>query len=615
MKLFPYKQVRPVQDQFMDNVAQALSKKTNLIVHAPTGLGKIVGVMAPALEYALEHDLTILFLTSRHTQHHLGIETLKDIKKAHDVKFTATDIIGKKWMCNQPGTATLYSGEFAEFCRKHIKDKTCDFYVRTRENVKLTVRAKNQLKEMSAKIWHTEEMIEECKELCPYEMSLAMAEHSNVIVADYYYVFHPNVSEMFFKRINKTLDKCIIVVDEAHNLPIRIRDLASAKLTGNILKLAIREAKKSGYDETVGNLVMVQDIMNDLGKDLQMHAESGIVRDAFMKPITANVKYDQLIADLEFIADEIRMKQRQSFVGSVAAFLEHWQGPDKGYCRILKLQDVRGKPNLVLSNNCLDPAVVSEPVITAAYSTIMMSGTLTPTTMYKDLIGFEEADEATYESPFPFKNRLNLVVPRTTTKFTARSDEQFKRIAQACAMITDEVPGNSILFFPSYFIRDVVYKSFASMGEKTCFLEKPEMGKEDRQALLDKFKEYKEPGAVLLAVASGSFSEGIDLPGDLLKCVVVIGLPSNQPDLETKELINYYDNKFGKGWDYGYIFPAFNKALQSAGRCIRSETDRGVTVFLDERYLWPRYKRLFPDDMEIDVSTDFVTDIAEFYSK
>jgi len=613
--LFPYEKIRKVQDDFIKNVEQALIDKKNLIVHAPTGLGKTAGVMAPALEFAIENDLTILFLTSRHTQHHLAIETLKDIKKKHDVEIVAADIIGKKWMCLQPGTDRLFSGEFNEYCKKMREDKTCEFYVNTRDNMKLTQKAKLRLADLSEQISHTEEMVDECSshKLCAYELSLAMAQKSRIIIADYYYVFHPKISEMFLKRTNLDLTKCIVVVDEAHNLPMRIRDLASNRITSNILSMAIKEAKKHKYESTIEYLVIIQDILNKLATELTMGVEKSVSQDVFVSAITKHIDYDQLIADLDFIADAIRNSQRQSYIGAVAAFLEHWKGPTDSFVRIIKLIDNRGKPNLVLSNNCLDPSVVSGDVINNAYSTILMSGTLTPTAMYRDLLGFTDSIEATYPSPFPEHNRLNMVLPRTTTKFTARSEAQYQTIAQICAQITDEVPGNSLLIFPSYAIRDNVYKFFASLGKKTCMLEKPSLTKDEKEQLLTNFKEYQKSGAVMLAVASGSFSEGIDLPGDLLKCVVVVGLPLQQPDLETKELIRYFDDKFSKGWDYGYIFPAFNKALQSAGRCIRSETDKGVVVFLDERYLWPRYRRLFPEDMEMMVSRD-AEPVTEFFN-
>ena len=143
-------------------------------------------------------------------------------------------------------------------------------------------------------------------------------------------------------------------------------------------------------------------------------------------------------------------------------------------------------------------------------------------------------------------------------------------------------------------------------------IEKQNLSKEEKEKILDEFKKNKDKGSVLLAVSTGNFGEGIDLPGDFLKGVVIVGLPLSKPDLETQELIKYYDNKFGKGWDYGYLVPAMNKCLQSAGRCIRSETDRGVIVFLDERFAWPNYNRFFPKG-EVEVSTDYLEKIDGFF--
>jgi len=136
------------------------------------------------------------------------------------------------------------------------------------------------------------------------------------------------------------------------------------------------------------------------------------------------------------------------------------------------------------------------------------------------------------------------------------------------------------------------------------------MTKEQRYEMIENFKKYKN--AVILAVASGSFSQGVDMPG-ILKSVIVVGLPLERPNLETRELINYYDKKFNKGWDYGYVLPAITKVIQAAGRCIRSEKDRGIIIFLDERYAWPSYRRCFPNDIKMKISSDYGEDIKEFF--
>ncbi|MFC1727956.1 ATP-dependent DNA helicase [Nanoarchaeota archaeon] len=604
MELFPYSNVRESQKDLIKYVQTALLNKKNLIVHAPTGLGKTAATLAPALEHAIENKLTIFFLTSRHTQHKIAIETIQEIKDKFNLNFVAVDIIGKKWMCPQPGTDTLYSNEFTEFCKKQIEDKTCEFYNKTKNNGKLTTNAKKVIEELKTiSPSHTEKIYEICSEekLCPYEISAALAAEASIIVADYYYIFHPSISSTFFNKIQKEPGECIVIVDEAHNLPQRIRDLQTERLSLFMLKRAIQEAKKNEYEEIIEPLAKIQEILEDLSKDLDVGQEKLISKKEFIDRIEQVREYEQLIADLEFVGDEVREEHKQSFIGSVGSFLSVWRGEDEGFARILEIKRGR-EQTAILSYRCLDPALTSKGVIANTYSTIAMSGTLTPTSMYKDLLGFEDVIEMEFPSPFPEENKLSFIVPEITTKYNLRNEKQFKRIAEICADITNEIPGNSAIFFPSYFLRDKVFNYYAMLGEKTVFKEDPLLTKAERFELLEKFKEYEKSGAVLLGTVAGSFGEGIDLPGDLLKGVVIVGLPLQQPNLETQELIKYYDKKFGKGWDYGYVFPAFNKALQSAGRCIRSETDRGVVAFLDNRYTWPNYKKCFPKDSQIRVS-------------
>jgi DNA excision repair protein ERCC-2 len=235
--------------------------------------------------------------------------------------------------------------------------------------------------------------------------------------------------------------------------------------------------------------------------------------------------------------------------------------------------------------------------------------------MYKDILGFNDVKERVFNSPFPKKNRLGLIVPVTTTKFTRRKEEEFKKIATVCSDIVNLVPGNSLVFFPSYALRDSVYFHFSELCKKEIFIEKPRLSKEEKHSLLEEFKSYKDSGACLMGVTSGSFGEGIDLPGDFLKGVIVVGLPLGRPDLEVKELIDYYDTKFGKGWEYGYIYPAMIKTMQNAGRCIRSEKDKGVVVFLDERYAYPQYYNCFPPDYGVRISKMYKERIKDFFEK
>lgn len=612
---FPYEKIREIQDQIISDVANAITNKSNLIMHAPTGLGKTVATLSPALSYAIDKDLTIFFLTSRHTQHHIAIKTLEEIKNKHNLKFIAIDIIGKQWMCPVPEIENLYSNEFNEYCRLQREENRCEFYGNTKKKSgNLTVKAKKIAAELKQEIKHTEELVEICKKekLCPYEIATFIGKEAKVIVADYYYIFHETIRQSFFNRTEKSLGNAIIIIDEGHNLPKRCRDILTVRLSSFMLERAIKEAKKHGYDETRDYLEKINEILIDYSKDMEKE-EIIIEKNDFIKKINGIEDYNRIIADLEFIGDEVRERQKQSYIGSVAIFLEAWQGEDKGYARILEIK--KGKyPIIILTYRCLDPSILTKSVIENAYSTIIMSGTLTPTFMYRDILGFKNAEEKQYQSPFPKANRLNLIIPETTTKFTKRNEEQYRNIAKILKRLTNNINGNCAVYFPSYELRDNVNYFFNKINKKITLEEKPKLTKKEKQELLEEFKKNKDNGALLLGIATGSFGEGIDLIGDFLKAVIIVGLPLEKPNLETRELINYYDKKFGKGWDYGYIMPAITKTLQNAGRCIRSETDKGVIVFLDERYAWPNYKRCFPIEMEFNTTKQYSELIKEFFT-
>ncbi|RMF06745.1 ATP-dependent DNA helicase, partial [Candidatus Woesearchaeota archaeon] len=613
--LFPFQRIRKSQKEMLNAVERALRKRRHLIVHAPTGLGKTIASLGPALKYAEENDKTVFFVTSRHTQHIIAVETLRRISEKFGRQIVAADIIGKKWMCLQKNVQVLFSGEFAEYCRKLIEEKKCEYYEKLRKGSTLSADAQQLLKRLLRRgVNSTKEIIKEAsaRKICPYYLSLEIAKQARVVITDYYYIFNPAIRESFFNRAGMEIENSIIIVDEGHNLGDRIRDLASSRISSNILKRAIIEAKKNSYEHLIPLLSALQNFLITKAKSLSENEEGYVERDELISALEeefaaekeSGAKEDgpqkafrEIISTLENAADIIRETQRQSYIGSIASFLEQWQDEDEGFARIISLKEGKSDTTVVLERICLDPSVVVSSVLELAHSVIMMSGTLEPTKMYRDLLGFpERTDEKSYKSPFAEENRRIIIVPSATTKYTARNSEQFRKIAEVTAEIVNSVPGNSAVFFPSYFLRDAVHREFSKMSRRTIFLERSEMTKEEKEEFLSRFKEYKDSGAVLLGVISGSFGEGIDLPGDYLKAVVIVGLPLQKPTLETKSLIEYFDRKFGRGWEYGYVFPAFNKAVQSAGRCIRTEKDRGVIAFVDLRYTWPQYSRLFPSD-------------------
>jgi DNA excision repair protein ERCC-2 len=613
---FPYEAMRSSQDELINDILDAVKNRKNLIVHAPTGLGKTIAAFAPAIPHVIKENKTLIFVTPRHTQHVLAVETLKHIKEKFDLDFPVVDLVGKRSMCALSGVHELSSGEFGEYCKQMIEAKACDFFTNVYQKKQPTMKAQKVLKELASSALHSEEMREKCiaNVLCPYEISTLLGKKAKAIVADYFHMMDPFIRPLLLGKMDIDPSNVVLVIDEAHNVVDRVRDVMSTKISTFNLNAAMKEAKKFYANDLVKGIVQMNDALERLIKKKTsiQSSESLITKKEFLELLDLNLA--ELIDGLKGLSDKVRETQKKCFASGVAGFLGAWGGVDKGFVRILKKGFAdKGGAFISLEYKCMDASVVLKEMSEELDSIIFMSGTLSPTSVYKDMFGIE-AECKEYRSPFPIQNKLNLVVPDTTTKYTSRSEEMYLRIAKKCTEIVNAVPGNTILFFPSYFFRDKVNEHFSSLCNKTSFLENKRMDKTERKLMLAKFKSYKDTGAVLLGVAAGSYGEGVDLMGDALKAVVVVGLPLGKPDLETQELIKYYDGKFNKGWYYGYTLPAIVKVFQNAGRCIRSETDKGIVVFLDERYTWDNYFSCFPKGEYMRIAKDPVERIEKFFN-
>jgi len=648
-EFFPHEKVRPGQDKLIDDIYDAIKDNKCILANAPTGLGKTASAISVALSFAIERKKKIFFLTNRHTQHKIAVDTLKLIKNKTKQNIVTVDLIGKKWMCNQE-VASLFGTDFNEYCKTVIEKGECEFYNNVRDKKGLTVDAKyaiTQLRENG--VLHNEELCKfsEGKKMCAYELSLALAKKAQVIVGDYYYLFNPAVLNTIMAKLGIEVEDCIVIVDEAHNLPGRVTEMMSSYLTTNMLKNGILEAKKYHYDGLIYWLNELKKIVLELGdfsevgnnfgnKPNQGNAQlSGfstasnfkpkkaytstnkerlVKKEEFVDKVKAITDYSELIGELEQAAEEVRKKQKKSQLGGIANFLIEWLKEDQGFSRMIVEKDSPkfGKMT-ILQFTCLDPSLVTRSIFERVDAGILMSGTLNPTFMYKDLLGIKDGIEKDYTSPFPIENRATIVIPETSTKYNLRNEKMFREIARHCSQISELVPGNLAFFFPSYSLRDKI-APYIEIGNKEMFLEQQEMTKEDKELFLQQFKAASLRGGVLLGVAGANFAEGVDLPGDLLQGVVVVGLPLASPDLKTKQTINYYEDKFQKGWDYAYLFPAMNKCLQSAGRCIRSETDRGVIIYLEERFTWQRYYQHLPREGLV-VTKNYPELLRQFYEK
>lgn len=610
MILFPHSEIRESQKEFMDDILECLKNKKHLLAHAPTGIGKTAAVLSTCLPFAIKNKKTIMFLTTRHTQHKIVIETLKKISTNHKKEIKVADFIGKKWMCLHPGVTQLSSSEFAEYCSKHIEKKTCDLFNNIKNKGKLSIETKLLLEGIKEPL-AVEKIKQLCKEksLCPYEITSLIAKDAQIIIGDYFHMLDPHIRDSLLKKANKQLEDVIIIFDEAHNLPSRSRDLLTNKLSLFIIDNAIKEAQRLGFEQIAESITEIKNRLNELLQKTKLEENERIVK----KEEFIFDNHEQIIGDLNFIGEQILETKKSSFCNFVSSFLESWLGPEEGFTRILtKDFDKKGNPVVILSYRCLNPSILLKPLADTSLI-IGMSGTLMPLEMYKHLLDID-AEIKEYKDPFPKTNRINIIIPKTTTKFTHRNEEMYTKIATLSSAVINHIPGNSAIFFPSYDIRDKVNTHFQKLCEKTSFLEHPGLLKEEKEELLENFKKYKETGAVLLGASSGSLGEGIDLPGDFLKAVLIVGLPLSKPSLETKELIKYYQERFNRGWDYGYLYPAMIKSIQNAGRCIRTKKDRGIIAFMDERYIWPNYYKCFPKDWEIKITNYPVKQIKEFFN-
>ncbi len=579
MNLFPFKSARKYQDRFMADVKEVVEEGGTLFAEVPTGVGKTSAVLSSSLEKSLEDGYRVLFLTPRHSQHMIVLETVSLInRKGHMIR--VSDLVGKKWLCNIDGIEFLTNAEFNDYCRIIRDEEKCEYYNNTYNNGRLTRDAYDAI-EGAGSVESSEALKRRCHFLCPYEIAIALARRSEVVVADYFHLFSP-ARDSFLSRIGGKLGNFIIIVDEAHNLPDRIRSNMSRKLSATMIERGIKEAKLFGFNDAVPLLKHIKAVFREKGERMMS-------REEFVGHIE---KESDMVEAAEFLirsGEEIKKERKRSYLSSIGNFLLEWHEAGHEYAFIY-----RNLERSELSLACLDPSVFSKPVIDSAHASIFMSGTLRPIEMYARLLGGSDAVLRSYPSPFPKSNRMDIILTSVTSRFSKRDDENMGRISLIIDHLLDMIRWSMAFFFPSYSFMKKIHSKIRRKDR--VMMEKQGMTKGEREGF---YRSFLSSNKVLFGVSSGSFSEGIDYPGNKIKLVGIVGLPLGNPDLETQFLIDYYERKFGSGWNYAYAFPAIIKAIQAAGRSIRSEKDRGVIVYMDERFAWKNYRRLLPEGAEV----------------
>ncbi len=586
--LFRHNQFRKYQKEFASDVEKAVKEQKILLAEAPTGMGKTDAVIGAAIETALSKGLTLFFLTPKISQHAIAMDVVDGLNKKYNLELKAVDVVGRRYMCIHPALTNLDQESFYPACERLRKKELCPYHRRaigyTREE---SIKANEILKTIKneVELWRYKNIINASikHEVCPYEIMSKLAVESDVVIADYYHIFIPKVREIFLQRIKKSINKSIVIVDEAHNLPTRIRQHMSTTFNSRLASKIDKELEMLGYEKLNLKRFLKKFISNYLSEEGEILGSSN----EFIEALDKEYGYKFLMDMSKEVGWEFVEKANQrSGLLRFYTFLEKMENEDISSIVVLK----RKGSLYSVSKKSLDPSIYAK-ILNEFHAVILMSGTLRPMDMYVDVLGIDKARAITkiYPSPFPKENKLFLMVDGLTTRYSKRTVDEYRKYAEYIDKIIDASPGGVAVFFPSYKVLNGV---LPFIKHKTI-AQREKMKPNELHSLIERFR---KKGGVLLAVQGGSLAEGIDFNRGEIKVAVIVGLALEEMNIEIKSLIDYYENKFGKGWEYGYLYPAVIKALQAAGRAIRKEEDRAVIVFMDERFKWQNYKKLLPNE-------------------
>ncbi|MCR2805252.1 ATP-dependent DNA helicase [Paenibacillus soyae] len=575
---FPFESYRAGQRRLAGAVYKSVEEGVSLFARAPTGIGKTVSTTYPAIK-AMGRGLLqrIYYLTARTTtraaaEDALGLMAAKGLN-LHAVTLTAKDKI-----CFQEETRCEKEHcPFADGYYDRINGAIMDIL----ENETLMTRS--VIERYARK--HT---------VCPFEFSLDLAYASDLVICDYNYVFDPRIS---FKRLyGEVKKKTAVLVDEAHNLPDRAREMFSGGLTKAPF-LAMQRSLKGRHKTAFEAAKAVNDYFIATRKRL-----------ADGKPaVSEKERPDELIGLAERFAEAAQPLLETEGGELLELYFEVQQ-----FLRAAKLYDDRFTTMTEVSRNdvsvklfCLDPSELVAGTVKGYRSAVYFSATLTPLGYYMDVLGGSEEDY-TLSLPSPFSSeQLTVSVHPISTRYQDR-DVSYKPIAEIIRRTVSGKKGNYLAFFPSYAYMNAVHEAYLELldgaGERESasrpdvLLQQSGMAEEERDAYLAAFRPDGERSLVGFAVMGGIFSEGVDLPGDRLIGVVVVGVGMPQLGLERDTLRSYYSSQGKNGFTYAYVVPGMNKVLQAGGRLIRSETDTGTLALIDDRYLESGYRQLLPEE-------------------
>jgi DNA excision repair protein ERCC-2 len=656
---------RPGQLEMIQDGIKALNEGNFHLAAAPTGIGKTAASLAAALQVASESSLkkTVFFLTSRQTQHRIVVDTVRQInrmrKDAAPVRLV--DMVGQAGMCVQP-FAKESPLVFSLLCSQHRKTRSCKPWITPAPGLKRRILASPLHVDELVGISRTHTENGAPAQTCPWKAAREAVSGADVFVGDYNHLFDDGVRESSLKAMGLSLDDIIVIVDEAHNLPDRIRMTLEKRLTQTMIRNAQIELEEYGgllaqaMKAPGGETLAVNHDLAVWAFDVMKAARAGFTRlfDDLRRSVSGRdeecpVVVDDVLQVLHRACDEvdgkagqqqlaptarqpvvdaaIRMHTLRDVLSSVDVDME--AGDDGNPMEpnahkvaeildcvlrfgsstaLTMVFDTKGRDGRI-TTHLLDPGLVSQPVFEKSAGAILMSGTLYPPSMYANILGLPKArtTSVAYPSPFAAMRRPVLVAKDVTTKYSERSPDNTALIRRHLQMLIDETPGHVAVFAPSYaMLNDIVGEGRFS-GVRVM-IEQREWTKNDLDQIVDTLLSEKAAGRkILLAGVFGArLSEGVDYHSGALDAVACIGIPNSPPSVLSKALKTYAEDRFGRNlaWKYTVSQPAINAILQAMGRPIRAIGDRALIVLLDRRVTDRTYTSCFPADLRMNEASD-----------
>lgn len=609
--LFRHERIRPSQFELVKDMYQAISEGKNFLCHAPMGLGKTDASLCAAITHALKEDLNVFFLTPKISQHKIAMEVVNGIAAKYKIeKLRAVDLVGRSHCCIDENLKELDSESFHTSCTKKRRKEECVYYGNARGYNKFDeIKAESRFRVVvekygSGKNHH--EIIKEGmrKQCCPYEWLLKLSEMSNVIIADYYHLMIPQIRDVFLMKVKKRIEDSVVIIDEAHNLNSRVRSSLSSTVSNLTFLRMEKEMRYLGLDSGPVEeefIKWARKTISDEDEILLYEKDLDVFFDNF------GLKLEEVRDKLEESGEAfVEKTNKKSACLKIAGFLHSWRERKSECARVLKKKGNK----FIISKKMLDPTSATN-ILNQTYSSVLMSGTFEPLTMHLDTLGLDPFRSVMkkYKSPFNPKNTVNLITPNITSKYTKRNEDEFRKIATKIDQISKVTPGGVALFFCSYNMMEKILPFLENLTRKKLHIQTRGMKPDEVRKLIKDFKN----GGILCAVQGGSLSEGVDFSEGEIKSAIIVGVALEELDVVTKALIEYYDEKFGKGWDYGYLYPSLMKAMQSAGRARRKEEDRAAIVFMDERFRWGKYNWILNKEEEKIETIEPEKEIEKFF--